>query len=158
MTSTALSARHSTFTIERKLPGRPAHAWRFWADPSLKQAWSGCHPDWTMLEQVQEFHIGGRDFSRMRDTEGAIHVVDMRYLDLLQPQRILYAYTMHRDATPLSASLVTIELLPQGEATGMVYTEHLTMLAGDADLRRQGTGHGFDRLVLEMERALATVQ
>ena len=94
----------------------------------------------------------------MRDTDGAIHSVDMHYLDLLQPRRILYAYTMHLDATPLSASLVTIELLPEGEATNMVYTEHLTMLAGDAELRRQGTGHGFDRLVLEMERALAVLQ
>ena len=156
--SASPSARHSSFTIERTLPGPPSHAWRFWADPALKQAWSGCHPDWTLLEQVQDFRAGGRDFSRMRDTDGAIHSVDMHYLDLLQPRRILYAYTMHLDATPLSASLVTIELLPEDEATNMVYTEHLTMLAGDAELRRQGTGHGFDRLVLEMERALAVLQ
>ena len=152
------SDRHSTFTIERILPGRPTHAWRFWADPVLKQAWSGCHPDWTMLEEVHDFHTGGRDFSRMRDTKGAIHSVDMRYLDLLRPQRILYAYAMHLDATPLSASLVTIDLVPKGEVTNMVYTEQLTMLNGDTAQRREGTGHGFDRLVLEMERSLATLQ
>ena len=155
---TTLSDRHSTFTIERTLPGRPAHAWRFWADPALKRAWSGCHPDWTMLEEVHDFQTGGRDVSRMRDTDGAIHSVDMRYLDLLQPRRILYAYTMHLDAAPLSASLVTIDLMPKGEATSMIYTEQLTMLNGDTVQRREGTGHGFDRLVLEMERALATLQ
>ena len=59
--SASPSAQHSSFTIERMLPGRPSHAWRFWADPALKQAWSGCHPDWTLLEQVQDFRAGGRD-------------------------------------------------------------------------------------------------
>ena len=111
-----------------------------------------------MLEEVHDFQTGGRDFSRMRDTDGAIHSVDMRYLDLLQPRRILYAYTMRLDAAPLSASLVTIDLMPKGEATSMIYTEQLTMLTSNAEQRRTGTGHGFDRLVLEMERALATLQ
>lgn len=158
MTRIPPSAQHSSFTIERTLPGRPTHAWRFWADPGLKQRWNGCHPDWTQLDLVQAFEIGGRDLSRMRSPDGVVHTVEMHYLDLLAPQRIVYAYTMHVDATPLSASLVTIELLPDGERTGMVYTEHLTMLDGDAAQRVAGTGHGLDRLVLEMERSLATVQ
>lgn len=158
MTTPTASAQHSSFTIERTLPGRPVHAWRFWADPALKERWSGCHPDWTPLEQVREFHTGGRDFSRLRDTAGAEHSVDIRYLDLLEGRRIVYAYTMHIDASPLSASLVTIELLPRGAQTGMVYTEHLTLFDGDAAARRQGTEGGFDRLALEMEQALATLQ
>ncbi|WP_323013803.1 SRPBCC domain-containing protein [Devosia sp.] len=154
---TARPDRHATFTIERTLPGRPVHAWRFWAEPALKQAWSGCHPDWTMLEEAQDFRAGGRDFSRMRDTQGTIHAVDIRYLDLLAPRRILYAYTMHQDGLLLSAGLVTIDLLPRGAATGMVYTEQLTVLAGDMAARRAGTAEGFDRLVLAMGHAPATL-
>jgi uncharacterized protein YndB with AHSA1/START domain len=153
------TATHSSFTINRQLPGSPTHAWRFWADPQLKQRWTSCHPDWVELEQVFDFRAGGHERSRLRAPDGKIQSVEMHYLDLLPGQRIVYAYTMHVDETPLSASLVTIALLPHAGGTRMVYTEALAMLgAGEAALRQQGTEGGFDRLVLEMERDLATVQ
>jgi uncharacterized protein YndB with AHSA1/START domain len=149
---------HSSFTVERLLPGRPSHAYRFWAEPELKRRWNGCHPDWTVLEEAFDFRIGGHEHIRMRTDKGAVQAVDFHYLDLLPGERIVYAYAMRLDDAAISASLVTIELRPHAGGTRMLFTEHLAMLeAGNADVRKQGTEQGFDRLALEIERALAPV-
>lgn len=45
-----MTVDHSTFVVERDLPGSPAYAFRFWAEPELKRRWTDCHPDWAVLE------------------------------------------------------------------------------------------------------------
>ncbi|GLQ56825.1 SRPBCC family protein [Devosia nitrariae] len=147
---------HSSFTIERQLPGRPAHAYRFFAEPDLKRRWTECHPDWTVVDEAFDFRIGGNETTRLRRGDGAVQTVDIHYLDLLPGERIVYAYSMRLDETAVSASLVTIALVPEGTATRMLYTEHLAMLEGAGAAERQmGTEQGFDRLAAEIERALA---
>lgn len=152
------TVQHSSFTVERLLPARPQHAYRFWADPALRERWTSCHPDWSLLEETIDFRIGGQHLTRMRPPGGSVQTVDIRYLDLLEGQRIVYAYSMHLDHQPLSASLVTIELLPGQDGTRMVYVEQLAMLSGDPELRRRGTDDGFDRLVTAVEREVAVLQ
>jgi uncharacterized protein YndB with AHSA1/START domain len=61
---------HSTFTVERNLPGSPRHAFRFWSEPELKLRWTDCHPDWTVLEERFEFRIGGSEVRRWRMPDG----------------------------------------------------------------------------------------
>jgi hypothetical protein len=58
----------------------------------------------------------------------------------------------------LSASLATIELIPAGAATRMIFTEQIAFF-GDADAYGQrvvGTEGGFDRLVEVVARQAAT--
>lgn len=53
---------------------------------------------------------------------------------------------------------MTIELLAAAGKTRTNYTEHLTLIEGDATTPRQGTEGGFGRLLLELEKELATLQ
>lgn len=147
---------YSSFTIERLLPGKPAHAYRFFAEPELKRRWNDCHPDWTIVDRAFDFRIGGNETTRLRRSDGMVQTVDIHYLDLLAGERIVYAYSMRLDETAVSASLVTIALVPKAAATRMLYTEHLAMFeATGSSEREMGTEQGFDRLVVEIERALA---
>lgn len=146
---------HSRFTLDRILPGSPVHAFRFWSGPTLKNLWAGCHPDWTEREIRHDFRVGGHDFSRLADPAGVEHEVDIAYLDILVPERIVYAYSMRVNGKLLSASLVTLLFRFHDRGSLMRYDEHLLMLDGDGAGREIGTGHGFDRLEAAMAETLA---
>jgi len=150
---------HTSFVVERALPGRPARAFRYFAELELKRRWTQCHPDWREIEVQLDFRIGGAELSRLRAPDGAVHAFRAHYLDIVVPARIVYAFTMRVDDALVSSSLATIELTAAGRGTAMHYTEHAAFVdAAAIPGRRDGTGHGFDRLAATIERSLATVQ
>ena len=143
---------HTSFVIERELPGSPRHAFRFWSDPRLKERWNGCHADWTLIEEAFDFQPGGKETKRWRTSEGQEFSFNAFYLDVEPERRIIYAYEMVFGGTRLSASLVTIELTLRGSRTQMKFTEQAVFLTGDgaSEQRLQGTQEGVDRLVAAM--------
>lgn len=148
---------HSTFTIERELPASPAHAFRFWSEPELKQRWTSCHPDWTVLEDVFDFRVGGVEAKRWRTPEGHEQTLHVHYLDIVPERRIIYAFGMSFKGETLSASLATVEFHPGGGRTRLTFTEQIAFL-GDAEARRQrvtGTEAGLDRLSDELAKTVA---
>ncbi|MYZ49123.1 SRPBCC family protein [Propylenella binzhouense] len=147
-------AGHATFVIERALPGRPAHAFRFWSEPALKRLWNSCHPEWETLESRFDFRKAGSEATRWRMPEGGILEVRAHYFEIEPAVRIVYAYEMVRDGRCLSVSLATAEFAPEGAATRMTFTEQAAFLDGSGpDARRAGTDEGFDRLAAVMEQA-----
>src|SRR5688500_12447267 len=62
--------QHTSFVVERDLPGSPGHAFRFWAEPHLKARWNSCHPDWTILQDEADFRVGGAEAKRWRTPDG----------------------------------------------------------------------------------------
>lgn len=153
------SIEHSTFVIERELPASPRHAFRFWSEPAFKERWTGCHPDWTIIEDVFDFRIGGAEAKRWRTPDGNEQTFRAHYLDIVPALRIIYAYEMSFKGERLSVSLVTIEFAAAGAQTHMTFTEQTAFMAG-ADARRQrvmGTETGFDRLVEVIAKEFAGI-
>lgn len=153
----APAIEHATFTIERRLPARPRHAFRFFSEPALKQRWTSCHPDWTVLEQSFDFRPGGGESTIWRTGEGDEQRFRAHYFDIVPGQRILYAYDMDFRSQKLSASLVTVAFASDGEHTRLVFTEQAAYLGGpDAKSQRlAGTEWGLDRLVDAIARETA---
>lgn len=151
---------HRTFTVERMLPGSPRHAFRFWSDPALKQAWTDCHADWTVLEERFDFRAGGDEVKRWRMPGGETLSFRARYFDIEPPRRIVYAFDMAFDAARQSVSLATVELFAAAGGTRMLFTEQIAFLGGDEALRGRvaGTAEGFDRLVSVIAARRAGVQ
>lgn len=150
---------HSTFAIERELPGSPRHAFHFWSDPVLKLRWTDCHPDWSVLEEKFDFRDVGAEVRRWRMADGQKLAFRARYFDIEPARRIVYAFDMSVGGTKQSVSLATVELTAAGTATRMVFTEQLVFF-GNAEARRRrvaGTGEGFDRLVAVMEAERAEI-
>lgn len=154
----AKAVDHSTITVERLLPARPKHAFRFWSEADLKRRWNDCHPDWFVLEDMFEFRIGGAETKRWRMPDGVELAFRARYIDIIPERRIIYAFDMSFGGSLMSASLATIELAPNVDGTRMLFTEQIAFL-GDSEAKRQrslGTESGFDRLaeVIAMETAV----
>ncbi|WP_274426697.1 SRPBCC family protein [Chelativorans sp. YIM 93263] len=154
------SAEHATFVIERSLPGRPQHAYRFWSEPEMKRRWASCHSDWQELEYRFDFRIGGSEVSRLKAPDGTVHAVRSYFLDIIEGHRIIYAYEITADDNRISTSLATVEFTPSDTGSLMIFTEQAVFLDGlaSAEGREEGTEMGFERLKLEIERDLAVIQ
>jgi len=138
---------HRTFVIARALPGSVAHAFRFWSDHRLKRLWNACHPDWRVVEDTFDFRVDGAERLIWQMPDGTEQAMTAYFLEIAPRERIVYAYRMGSAGRAISASLVTVEFVGQGQATAMTYTEQAMFGdAADGDIRENGTGTGFERL------------
>jgi uncharacterized protein YndB with AHSA1/START domain len=151
---------HSTFVVERCFRPEPSRVFRYFSDPAFKARWATCHPDWKTVGERFDFFVGGGELSRQLTPNGILHEFRSHYLDIIDSERIVYAYAMSAEGRCLSSSMTTLEFLPTAAGTLLVFTEQIAFLAGDTDFtrRQQGTASGLDRLNLTIERDLATIQ
>lgn len=139
-----MSVEHATFTIERTYPAAPGAVFRAWADPALKKRWFA---DAETIEHELDFRIGGTETSRGEFSGGAFEY-DARYYDIVEDERIVYAYEMHMDGRRISVSLASVQLAPEAGGTRLELTEHGAFLDGrdDVSTREGGTGSLLDAL------------
>ena len=139
------SVTHATFVIERSYPADRSRVFKAWADPRAKALWFG-GPEGD--EELQlDFRVGGKETSR-GSVNGSVFLYEATYHDIVEDERIVYAYDMYMDDTRISVSLGTIELSPDGDGTRLVYTEKGAFLDGHdtPDQRQAGTEQLFDAL------------
>ena len=145
---------HGTFTIERTYPVPPARVFAAWTDPVAKSRWFG-EPGKDNRVEVFEFRPGGREHRTGPLTNGERYSCDIRYHDILEDRRIVYAYEMQLGGKRISVSIATIELEQAGKGTRMTLTEQGAFLDGlDTNAQREGgTRQLLDQLGRELERA-----
>jgi uncharacterized protein YndB with AHSA1/START domain len=137
-----MSIVHDVFTIERQYPHSPTRAFSAFADPELKTRWFGAPPTWTEREYELDFRPGGHEVSSARDDEGTHHAFRSRIHDVVQDERIVFAYDLLMDDRLVSVSLTTIEFQSQGDGTKLVFTEQGAFFDDleEPALREHGTG------------------
>ena len=141
---TIVPAIHDTFVITRTYPQSPALVFAAFADPAKKRRWFAETKTSELLHYELDFRLDGHEQSRLRLTQGPVAGMVMTnrtvYLELATNARIVFAYTMSLDDRRISASLVTIELLPTGTGTELVFTEQGAFLEGSdgAAMREAG--------------------
>jgi uncharacterized protein YndB with AHSA1/START domain len=150
-----MSIRQHDFTIERRFRQTPAQTFAAFADPELKARWFALPGNWTESERASDFRVGGGELAAGRDSSGVHHLFRSRIHDIVDAERIVYAYDMEIDHQFFSVSLTTIEFHEtDGGGTHLVFTEHGAFFDGleDPAHREHGTGLLLDRL----EAVLAT--
>jgi uncharacterized protein YndB with AHSA1/START domain len=146
-----MSIRQHDFTIERRFRQRPEQTFQAFADPDLRRRWFRVPDGWTDTEWSLDFRVGGGELNAGRDHLGAHHLFRSHYHDIVDGERIVFAYEMLLDSRMTSVSLTTVELLPDdGGGTHLIYTEHGAFLddLDDPAEREHGTGLLLDRLVV----------
>jgi uncharacterized protein YndB with AHSA1/START domain len=133
--------KHATFVVERTYPAAPERVYQAWADANVKSQWFS-KPD------QFEFRVGGREYSRGGPPEGPIFTFDACYQEILPEQRIVYSYTLDSDDVRISVSITTIELIPTGGGTRLVFTEQGAFFDGHdtPEIREHGTNELLDAL------------
>ncbi len=150
---------HATFTIERPYDAGPERVFGAFADPAIKRRWfaesEGFHVDSYELD----FRVGGSERACFRFVagkplaEGTPCVNDTVFMDIVPERRIVFAYTMTIDGRRISSSHSTVEFLPSGSGTELIFTEQAAFFEG-ADrpkMREQGTRELLEHLAEELE-------
>ncbi len=148
---------HSTFQLERKLKASPERVFAAFADEATKRRWfyEGGHHG---LESHQlDFKIGGKERAQMKlgpgtPVSGKTLVNDIVYEDIVPGRRIVTAYRMSFDGKPFSASLATIELLPAGSGTDLLFTHQGAYFENSdgPEMRKGGWESLLSKLVKEL--------
>ena len=144
-----MSIRQYDFTIERRYRQRPEQTFQAFADPELRRRWFGVPASWTEPEWSLDFSVGGGELNAGRDDSGAHHLFRSHFHDIVDGERIVFAYDMRLDGRLTSVSLTTVELhTDTGGGTHLVFTEHGAFLDGleDPAEREHGTGLLLDGL------------
>lgn len=142
---TVRSVAHGSFCIERRYPSSRRRVYGAFSNPEIKKAWS-CHENWTSLQM--EVREGGREISRGGPPGGPTYTFSGQYYDVVEDERLVFAYEMHREDVRVSVSVCTIEFRDDGAGTLLVFTEHGAFLDGEDDPaeREHGSNVGLDNL------------
>src|ERR1700676_1403662 len=117
-----LSVVHSTFVIQRNYPKPPESVFSAFADSVKMRRWFAEGDHHEVEDFKMDFRVGGRELMRYRfkettPMEGVAVTNEGSYQDIVPNRRVVTASTMTFGGKRISASLVTIELLPAGSGT-----------------------------------------
>jgi uncharacterized protein YndB with AHSA1/START domain len=148
-----MSITHADFTIERRYAWTPQQTFGAFSDPELKRQWFANPGNWPDAEWELDFRVGGGELNSGGPPGGTHHAFKSRFHDIVENERIVFAYDLLRDHRLISVSLTTIEFLSAGDGTRLVLTEQGAFFDGleDPSEREHGTGKLLDAL----ERFLA---
>lgn len=135
------------FTVTRRYAARPTRVFAAFADREKKQRWMGCEEVSAPVIERLDFQVGGREISRGGGQDGAEHLFDGRYLDIVPDRRFVFAFVMHVGGRKISASLGTVEFASDGDGTILTFNEQGVYFGEDGWAEREeGTAAGLDQL------------
>jgi uncharacterized protein YndB with AHSA1/START domain len=153
------SVIHNTFVIERDFPKSPERVFAAFAEPSKKRRWFAEGENHEVEEFVMEFRVGGAErvlsrFQAGSPFPGVTLTSDGIFQDIQPNSRIVTASRMSLGDRPISASLVTIELLPADQGTMLICTHQAAFFEGadGPQMREGGWRRLLDRLTSELAR------
>ena len=144
---TTRSAQHGTIRLERRYKASPARVFAAWAESEARAKWD-VPGRWVIAEQTFDFREGGREVKRFGPKGDPRLVADTLYLDIVPQRRIVFSYSMTSRGTPISVSLTTIELSPDGRDTHLLLTEQIVFLDGNDNAvnREEGLASMLDKI------------
>ncbi len=134
---------HATFTLERTYPLPPSEVFNAWADQKVKARWFAGNPS----DYELDFRPGGIERNSV-DHEGKHITWESLYREIVSDKRIVYTSVLAEDDAVATASLTTVEFVPDGDGTRLVLVEAGAYLDGREQpaWREQGTGDWLDAL------------
>lgn len=143
-----MSLTHADFTIERRYGRTPEETFSAFSDPGLKRQWFVNPGNWPDVEWELDFRVGGVEFHSGGPPGGRHNTFKSRFHDIVENERIIFAYDLLHDHRLVSVSLTTIEFLLDGDGTRLLFTEQGAFF-DDPDapaVREHGTGKMLDAL------------
>jgi uncharacterized protein YndB with AHSA1/START domain len=143
-----MSVAHADFTIERHYDCRPPQAFKGFSDPDLKRRWFANPAGFADSTWELDFRVGGGEVSGGGRPDGPYNLFRSTFHDIVEDERIVFAYDLLQDDRLISVSLTTVEFFGEEGGTRLLFTEQVAFFDGlDAPAQREhGTGWLLDRL------------
>jgi len=116
------AAMHS-LQVKRHVRASPEAVYRAWTDRSQLARWFRPAPHLETVVHELDLRTGGAYRIEMKDPDGSNHVAVGEYRELESPTRL--AFTWRWEGSPMTDTLVTIELAPKDGGTEIVLTHTL---------------------------------
>jgi len=146
---------HGAFTLERTYDATPARVFEAWATHAEKDRWFGTGDDFLAQtdEYVLDFRVGGDERLTGSLPNGRRFRYDATYMDIVNDQRFVAAYSVSIDERRTSVSLMTVDLTDVGGRTRLVLTEQGAFLDGldSNDQRVEGARDSLETLAGYLE-------
>src|SRR5215470_12556376 len=140
---------HDTIVVRRAYSVSADRVFAAWRDPTALGRWY-VPGDTTWSSQIidHDFRVGGRKRIAFGPRGGERYYEDCRYEDIVDDRRICFAMTIAREATRITTSMVTVEIVPRGRTSDVTVTDQLVVLdGGDTGAERErGWGETLDKL------------
>ena len=151
------SVVHNTFVIERSYPVSPERVFAAFADPVKKRRWYGESRGHDVEQFDMDFRVGGAESLRYRLKEGTpfpgMEITnDGEYHDIVNNRRVVLASRMSLSGRCFSVSLVTLELLSNGDGTDLICTHQGAFFEGadGPEMRQAGWRQLLEKLAIEL--------
>ena len=142
---------HATFTIERSYKASPAKVFEALSPPALNSQWDSAHPQTQLLAvEIHDRQGGAPQLGyRIGDTSpfpGVSLTDDGIFQAIVPGSRIVTTSMMAIGGAPMSVSLTTFELIPNGQGTDLLCTNQVAFFENaDGPVMRE---HGW-RVLLD---------
>ena len=139
---------HATFVIERSYPVPVTAVWHALSDNEARDQWFGGGAEFDVHEKSHDFRVGGHAIEDGQWRGGPTSRFMSTYTDIVDQQRMVFAYDMWVDDRHISTSLTTIVVEPEGDGARLTYTEQGVHLDGldTVEGREEGTRGLLDNL------------
>jgi uncharacterized protein YndB with AHSA1/START domain len=124
------TAIHDTIAASRVLKAAPARVFAAWTDTEARKKWEPTPEGMEMVYENSDFRIGGVERSEMRQGGAAVASFEIRFLDILEDQRIISTVMVRAGGAVMSCSLHTIEFQPEGSGTRLICHEQVAWFNG----------------------------
>jgi uncharacterized protein YndB with AHSA1/START domain len=148
------SAHHGTLVFERRIPGSVEAVFHAFMDPIQRAAWGAPSDTAVILYDSADFRPGGVDRFRCGSRSNPNVCGTTWYLQILENSRIVSAELIEMDGKPLSTSLTTLELRPDGQFTQLKSTSQIVSFVGSEMIGNHQIGNdgALDNLVRHFAR------
>ncbi|MDP1631790.1 MAG: SRPBCC family protein [Caulobacter sp.] len=156
MTAFPHAVTHATFCLERVYDAPPARVFHAFTDPQARRRWFFKTDSWTLhAHSGGDLAVGAVESSRFSPPGASVLITnDSTYLDIVADARLVFAYAMTLAGAPLSASLATVEIRPEGGGARLIFTEQGAYFDGPDSVagREEGTRQMLETLANEIAR------
>ena len=149
------SVTHATFCVERAYDAAPARVFHAFTDKEARSRWFFQVGAWTLHRHSGGALGVGEAESSAFSPPGMDIVItnDSLYMDVVENERLVFAYQMTIEGKRTSVSLATVEFRLQGAGTRIVFTEQGAYFddPGQVAGREEGTRELLEALAAELE-------
>jgi uncharacterized protein YndB with AHSA1/START domain len=138
---TQRTCQHSTVVLERSFKASPERVFAAWSDPRQRAQWEIPSADWVAGEFSLDFRVGGQEIQSF-GPKGDPHIRgEGRILNIVPNARIISAGTMHDRGKPLSCTLATVEIYPEGTGSKLILTDQTAFFSWETPKDRESGCH-----------------